>query len=66
MKKTKIPAQPKLALTLEEQMEQDRERRAVACTNEINAVLKKWNCQFSPITTIEAGGIMTQVRVVAV
>lgn len=41
---------------LKRQLAEERDRRAKACTEELDAVLQKHNCEFRPFPIITADG----------
>lgn len=45
--------------------ERERAKRVQQCATEINALLEKYRCEFSPITVITRGEIRTQVQIVS-
>ena len=58
---SKFLAQP---LTLEQQVEQAKRERVQHCGEELNALLKKYNCQIMPVVTIEGGQIQQALKLI--
>lgn len=67
--KSKVLAYPAAndnpVLSPAEVAENEKRVRGEACAQEINAVLAKFGCQFSPVVVIANGKIETQINIVA-
>lgn len=56
---------PPAALTPQQMIQIERQRRALTCQAEIQALLKRYNCQLSPQVVISGDKLSSQTMVVA-